>query len=52
MFRGDKGLVNFDACKYLFGEYRSGHFMRSVFGWSEDEEVLFDVMADIFMSRY
>ena len=39
-----------DVCEYFLGYLSIGHFVRSAFGWSEDGEGLFDVMADIFIS--
>ena len=38
-------LVNCDACKYFSVDFRSGHLMRSVDGFSEDEVSLFGVIA-------
>ena len=51
IFREGKCLVNRDACEYFSGDFRSDHLMRLLLGCSEYEEVLFDVMNDIFMSR-
>ena len=43
--------MNCDACEYVSVDFRSGHLMRSVDGFSEDEVSLFDDIADIFVSR-
>ena len=43
--------MNCDACEYVSGGFSCGHLIISCDGCSEDEEVLFDVISDIFVSR-
>ena len=45
-------LVNFDAWGYFSSELISGHLMRSAKGWSLEEECLFEMIDDSFMSIY
>ena len=43
--------MNCDVCDDLSGDFRIGNFMRSVLGCLKFVEGLFQVMADILMSR-
>ena len=49
-FSKDKSLVNCDACEYVSGGFSSGHLIISCDGFPEYEEVLFDVISDMFVS--
>ena len=43
--------MNCDTCDDFSSDFSSGHFMRSTLRCSEYDEILVEVMADIFMLR-